>query len=250
VRVGVLLCDHIDDAVLAEGHDDYPERYRRLLAPHPERQPDVDTPVAERSLQPVVFDLTAGEMPDDPRQCEAWLIGGSRLDAHGDDGFVPDLVDFSAATQRAGIPQVGICFGHQVLARALGGTVERADGWGAGVRTYELVGSAPWIEPSPLPREEVAIVASHRDQVTRLPPDADLLLRAPYCPIAGFRVGDTVFGVQGHPEFDAALSRTLTTRRRGTLGEPTASEALASLHRRPDDGLVNRWIRRFLAGVR
>jgi GMP synthase (glutamine-hydrolysing) len=248
LRVGVLLCDHIDDAVQAEGHADYPERYRRLLdPPTAELTAEAGGGEARRPIRPVMFDLTTGDMPEDPQQCEGWLIGGSRRDAHADDGFVPTLVRFAAAARQAAVPQVGICFGHQILARALGGTVERADGWGAGVHTYEVVDAAPWMA-----REvtEVAIVASHRDQVTRLPEDAELLLRAAYCPIAGFRIGETVFGVQGHPEFDTALSRTLSLRRRTTLGEPTASAALDSLRRPPDNRLVNRWIRGFLTGTR
>lgn len=247
LRIGVLLCDHIDDAVQAEGHADYPERYRRLLDPPTEELTAEETDDGERPpIRPVVFDLTAGDRPDDPEQCDGWLIGGSRRDAHANDGFVPALVGFAAAAHQAAVPQVGICFGHQILARALGGTVARADGWGAGVHAYELVDAAPWMTDAVT---EVAIVASHRDQVTRLPLDAELLLRAPYCPVAGFRVGETVFGVQGHPEFDVALSRTLSLRRRTMLGEPTARAALDSLRRTPDNPLVNSWIRRFLTGM-
>jgi GMP synthase-like glutamine amidotransferase len=243
----VLLCDHIDDPVQAEGHADYPERYRRLLDPPAEELTTEEVGDGEAvALRPVMFDLTTGGMPEDPQQCDGWLIGGSRRDAHADDGFVPALVGFSAAAHDAAVPQVGICFGHQVLARALGGAVERADGWGAGVHAYEVVDAAPWMAGEP---PEVAIVASHRDQVTRLPPDAELLLRAPYCPIAGFRIGETVFGVQGHPEFDTALSRCLSLRRRTALGEATASAALESLRRAPDDILVNSWIRGFLLGM-
>jgi GMP synthase-like glutamine amidotransferase len=236
-RVGVLLCDHIDDDVVAEGHADYPERYRRLLS----------TDAGEDRIRPIMFDLTAGEMPTDPGQCDAWLIGGSRLDAHGEDGFVADLVEFAAAARSADIPQVGICFGHQILARALGGAVTRADAWGVGVRTYQVHGWAPWIEHGP---SQVAIVASHRDQVVALPPGAELVLAAPYCPIAGFRVRDLVFTVQGHPEFDTALSRSLTTRRREAIGDATADAALESLETAPDSPLVNGWIRRFLTAGR
>lgn len=244
LTVGVLICDHLDPEVVAL-HPDYPQRYRSVLAP-----PDTSSPAdagADPALEPVMFDLTAGELPDQPERCDAWLIGGSRLDAHSDEGFVPELVDFAAECHTAGVPLVGICFGHQIVARALGGTVERADGWGAGVRSFEVAAQAPWMLHPP---ESVSMVVSHRDQVTRLPTGAELLLRAGYCPIAGFRVGDSVFCIQGHPEFDTELSRTLCSRRRRAMGDEVTDEALASLAEPSDGDLVNGWIRRFLLASR
>ena len=236
----MLICDHLDPEVVAL-HPDYPERYRSALVP-----PGPSSPAnsgVDPAIELVVFDLTAGELPDRPERCDAWLIGGSRLDAHSDEGFVPELVGFASTCHTVGVPLVGICFGHQIVARALGGTVERADGWGAGVRSFEVVGTSDWMDRPPA---SVSMVVSHRDQVTRLPVGAELLLRAEYCPIAGFRIGSSVFCIQGHPEFDLALSRTLCTRRRHAMGDEVTDRALASLAAPTDGDLVNDWIRRFL----
>lgn len=238
LRIGVLICDHLDPAIL-ERHADYGPRYRELLAP----PGDPEGPGAEASFDVVELDLTAGELPDDPAACDAWLVGGSRLDAHGDGGFVPGLVEFVARVLSENVPLVGICFGHQILARALGGRIERAGSWGAGVKRFSVLGSAPWIT---VPSDPVSLVVSHRDQVADLPPGAELVLTAAYCPVAGFRVGERAFAVQAHPEFDTGLSRTLSEGRREIMGDDVTADALASLDLPTDSGQVNRWIRRFL----
>ena len=235
LRVGILLCDHLDDEVAAR-HGDYEGRYRTLLGP--------------LGVDAVVHDLTRGEAPASTAECDAWLVSGSRRSAYDDEAFVPALTRFVADAVEADVPVVGICFGHQVVARALGGRVERAEGWGIGVKRYHLGGGArtgagppPWMEGSP---ESFTMVVSHRDQVVELPDGAELLASAEYCPVAAFHVGDGVFCVQGHPEFDVALSATLSRRRRAAIGHDVVEAGLASLGTAPDNPLVAEWIQRFL----
>ena len=79
-----------------------------------------------------------------------------------------------ARDRRRRAPFVGICFGHQLLAQALGGTVERAaDGWGVGVQRLRRSSTrSPWMEPA---LDAVALIASHQDQVVEVPADARVI---------------------------------------------------------------------------
>ena len=89
------------------------------------------------------------------------------------------------------------------------------------------------------------ILMSHQDQVVELPPDAELLATADYCPVGAYRVADHVFCVQGHPEFVPALSATLAERRRERIGDETVDAALTSLARPLDHARIVEWIGRF-----
>jgi GMP synthase-like glutamine amidotransferase len=129
---------------------------------------------------------------------------------------------------------VGICFGHQILAEALGGRVEKsAKGWGLGVQDYELVARPGWAAGLP---DRFAVRALHQDQVVTLPPDATVLARSPHCDYAALAYGDPeapeAISLQPHPEFDAAFMDDLIALRTGTvLAEDAAAEARAGLAR-------------------
>jgi GMP synthase - Glutamine amidotransferase domain len=142
-------------------------------------------------------------------------------------------------------PLVGICFGHQLVARALGGETRAADqGWGVGVHECRLVASPPWL---PAGTEGFALLCSHKDQVTRLPEGAELLATSAFCPISAFTVGEHLLCFQGHPEFTAAYARELMDFRRELLGEAVHGAGIASLDRPVDSVRVGRWILAFVA---
>jgi hypothetical protein len=87
----------------------------------------------------------------------------------------------------------------------------------------------------------------HADQVQRLPPESVVLAAAPHCPIAMFRVGENMLGIEGHPEFPAPYVEALVTSRRERIGEERSQAAIASLDEKTDDAIVARWIANFLA---
>ena len=98
---------------------------------------------------------------------------------------------------------MAVCFGHQLLAQAMGGRVAKSpDGWGAGVHAYELLRTGePWmVPPSDGP---LRIIASHQDQVVELPDGAVLLARTDHCPVAAYTLGPAALAIQPHPEFTA-----------------------------------------------
>ena len=176
---------------------------------------------------------------------EAYAITGSPAGACDPLPWIAPLEGFlRAAKGRAKL--VGICFGHQILAQALGGRVAKAPrGWGLGLHRYELAGAAPWLDAP----ASVTGTASHQDQVVKAPPGSTTLAASAFTPHAMLAYGDDALSFQFHPEFAPAFSRALFTQRR-VPGLPQAQHdaAIASLDRPNDNARVGRWIDRFLRG--
>jgi GMP synthase-like glutamine amidotransferase len=234
LRVGLLLCDHLDpDAADAAGGD-YTVLFPRRFEPH--------------GLDLHVFDATVGDLPASTSDCDAWITSGSRRSATDQEGWIVQLRDLLADLASEERPQAGICFGHQLTALALGGEVQRAAvGWGAGLRAFDVVAAPAWMEDDDgAAPERFALLMSHQDQVVGLPPGAEVVATADYCPVGAYRVAHHVFCLQGHPEFVPGLSRHLTTVRRQVLGDDVADAAIASLDGPADQDRVAGWIARFL----
>ena len=115
--------------------------------------------------------------------------------------------------------------GHQMVAQALGGRVEKAQvGWGIGAQRYDTVLPLP-----SLPGPTTTLLASHQDQVVQVPADATVWSTSDYCPVAGMVVGERMLTVQGHPEFTPALVAALYDSPRGRLGDAAVDAAKATL---------------------
>lgn len=230
MRVGLLLCDRLDRDVVAAVGGDYTELFPRRFAP--------------LGLELSVFDLTAGELPDDAAldELDGWMISGSRRSVYEEEGWIRSLEGLTVELVRARRPVAGICFGHQMVARALGGEVAPAEvGWGVGGRRFDVVERAPWMDDGP----DFTLLMSHQDQVTRLPEQAQLLATSDYCPVGAYRIDDRVFCVQGHPEWVPDLSRELMGRRRDRIGPDRVDAALATLGGPLDQDRVAGWIAGF-----
>jgi GMP synthase (glutamine-hydrolysing) len=145
-------------------------------------------------------------------------------------------------------PVLGVSFGHQLLARALGGAVERDPGGPeVGTRQVELT---PEGRRDPLfsgLQSPLLVQASHEDHVAALPPGATLLARNGHSPVQAFAVGPNVRGVQFHPEFDAPRSRALCEEARTSLDSARpglADAALASIRETPGaERVLANWVR-------
>jgi GMP synthase (glutamine-hydrolysing) len=225
--VGLLLCDHLDDDV-AEQVGDYTELFPAIFEP--------------AGVDLVVYEVTRGELPDRLDAHDGWIVSGSRRSTYEDEDWIRRLEDLVRRIVGEQQPLVGICFGHQMVAQALGGTVARADvGWGVGRKAFDVVAAPEWMAPV----ERFDILMSHRDQVTRLPEGAEVVATADYCPVGAYRIGDHVFCVQGHPEFVPELSRILMGKRREVIGDEVVDAALETLHEPPDSEHVVAWMAEF-----
>jgi GMP synthase-like glutamine amidotransferase len=229
VTIGLLLCDHLDPDVV-EQVGDYTDLYPAAFGP------------AGVDLR--IYDVTAHEFPGSVDECDGWIVSGSRRSAYEDEGWIHRLGELIVELDAARRPTVGICFGHQLIAQSLGGTVERAEvGWGVGAKRFDIVEHADWMDPE---RRGFSILMSHRDQVTRLPERAELLATAEYCPVGAYRIDDHVFCVQGHPEFVPRLSAMLMTKRRDVIGDQVVDSGLISLEGPLDHDHVIDWMADFL----
>ncbi|NLA36716.1 MAG: hypothetical protein GX868_13685 [Actinobacteria bacterium] len=231
-RIGLLVCGHVHPDAQDLGGD-YPELFGELFEPH--------------GYEVVPFAAEDGVLPDSIDDCDAWLTSPSRASVTDDLPWIAGVSEFLVAAVRAERPVIGVCFGHQLLAEALGGAVERAAvGWGIGVKTYDVVSPKPWMTPA---LDRVNLVASHEDQVTVLPDGAELLLSAEYCPNAAYALGERCIALQPHIEFSAALSGRLMTLREAITPAPIIAAARATLTLPVDRVTVAGWFANFLDTV-
>ncbi|MGI9135283.1 MAG: glutamine amidotransferase-related protein [Rhodoferax sp.] len=174
-----------------------------------------------------VFKTTRGEYPERFDDYQAVLLTGSHADAFSDLPWVVELRRRVSELLAQRKKLVGVCFGHQLIALCLGARVQRAaQGWGVGRQRYDWHRSdLPHFEG----RSEVALLASHQDQVLELPPGARLVASNDFCPVAAFTLDKHVFCIQPHPEFVEDVSAYLLEKRRNLLGEPLYSKARNSL---------------------
>jgi GMP synthase-like glutamine amidotransferase len=204
--------------------DDLPRRVQPMLGDYPQLYAHL---LRDQPVETVDFAVHRGETPESIDDCDGWIIGGSRHSVYDDlewIGIGEELVRAAVAAER---PVVGICFGHQMVASALGGRVEASGGgWGLGALDFGVVDPVPWYRA-----DRLTLIASHRDQVTELPRGADVWATADYCPIAGMTIGERVWTMQGHPEFTAALAEELYSGRVDSLGAETVERARSTLPR-------------------
>jgi GMP synthase (glutamine-hydrolysing) len=148
--------------------------------------------------------LVHGDRPEG-YDFDGFVVTGSRSSAYDDDEWIAAAKAWCREAIDRGLPGLGVCFGHQLLADVLGGTVEPMGEYELGYRTVERVADDPVLEGL---GDEFLVFTTHSDTVTELPADAALLLENDYG-VHGFRHGRVV-GVQAHPEYDQATAESVT----------------------------------------
>ena len=213
MQIGILQTGQAPD-ILKDASGDYPDMFARLLA--------------DRGLTFRTYLVEEMAFPADIHDCDGWLITGSRHGAYEDHPFIKPLEDFIRRAYAAKVPLVGICFGHQIIAQALGGTVERYDGgWSVGPTEYDFDG------------EVLTMNAWHRDQVTALPEGAERIGTNAFCENAALVYGDRAFTVQAHPEFaDSFVDGLMQTRGKGVVPDALMAEAGKRLGRPNSSPLI------------
>jgi len=230
MKIGLLVCDHVRPEFVGISGD-YEDMFRRLFADH--------------EVEVVAYDAVNGVLPADPSEADAWLTTGSRHSVNDDATWIRALEDFVREVAAAGVPFVGICFGHQLIAKALGGSVVRSDrGWGVGMQEV-IVNQDLGLGDS------YRVLTSYQDQVSTVPPGGEILGWNEHCPVSVMGVGSTILGIQGHPEFESEYSAALMESRRGTvIPEETVEAGLASLNDQPEGGRLAVWILEFIDQAR
>ncbi|MCX8225380.1 MAG: type 1 glutamine amidotransferase [Sulfitobacter sp.] len=218
MKIGILQTGHSPDN-MKEQLGDYGEMFTKLLGGH--------------DFEFQIWSVVDGDFPDSAVDADGWLITGSKFGAYEDHGWIPPLEQLILAIRDTGRPLVGVCFGHQIIAKTLGGKVEKFDGgWSVG-RTEYTVNGAP-----------MALNAWHQDQVTALPQGAQVVGSSDFCANAALLYDNQIWTIQPHPEFNAEfIDGLIRTRGKGVVPDDKLADAAKLL----DDPTNNADIAAYIA---
>ncbi len=182
MKIGILQAGHSPDE-LRDSVGDYGEMFTRLLDGH--------------GFDFQIFSVVDGEFPAGTQDADGWLITGSKHGVYEDHDWIPPLEELIRDIRDAGQPLVGVCFGHQIIAQALGGRVEKFDGgWSIGRTEYNFG------------NQKLALNAWHQDQVVEAPEGAEIVASTDFCANAAMMIGDKILTIQPHPRvYGPRLSR-------------------------------------------
>lgn len=204
MKIGILQTGRSPEQLVSE-FGEYGEMFQTMLA--------------NRGFDFQTYDVIESEFPKTIDECDGWIITGSKFGAYEDHPWIPPLESLVRELHAAKRPLIGVCFGHQIIAQALGGTVEKyAGGWSVGRVEYTTSdgGSLP-------------LFAWHQDQVITPPMGAVTVSSTDFCKHAAMTIGDHIYTIQPHPEFDAGFVKGLAeTRAKGVVPDPQRLAAIKS----------------------
>lgn len=230
MNIGILQCDEVEEELRPVfGH--YPTMFTTLLKLNPD-------------LEFKVYNVERGELPKTLVECDAYLITGSRHGVNDELPWIAELEHFVRAVHASKIKLIGICFGHQIVAKALGGKVIKSPkGWGVGTSVNTILQKKSWMNPS---YDRMHLLVSHQDQVVELPENAEVLASNHHCPFYMLQIENHLVTVQGHPEFSKDYSKALIEKRKQSLGTDCYENGINSLQLEIHDSIFAQWMINFL----
>ncbi|MBT3437044.1 MAG: amidotransferase [Oceanospirillaceae bacterium] len=229
MNICILHIGFANPAVTSK-HQPSPVRFQNLLGPF----------MPETRWQ--VINCVEDALPTDTSLFDGYLITGGKYSVFEDLPWQYQLFDFIRSVHANKVPLAGICYGHQAIAHALGGEVERfIGGWGVGINQLQTTQLPKWMQPQPA---QLDLLAMHQDQVTQLPPHCDVFLSSDFCPISGFYQAHRLFAIQQHPEFTPELCQDLIERRQDRIGS-IYQQSIDSLNTPHQGAVVGQWIAQF-----
>lgn len=234
LTIGILEAGIIDDHLIAK-HGTYAQMFVDMFK-------KIDPSLIFRN-----YKIIEQQYPKNLRECDAYLVTGSKSDAFANELWMLILREFIRKLYRQNIPQLGICFGHQIIAIALGGKAERnPKGWGIGVHKSQMthISTPPsWLHPK---IKEYNLLVSHQDIVTALPPNSVLLASNDFCQNSAFYIDNKVLCFQGHPEISPLFARGLMELRKHIIPRNVYEIGQLSSNIPVNDQLIARWMINFV----
>jgi GMP synthase-like glutamine amidotransferase len=220
-----------------ERHGTYPQMFEQMIR------------AADPSVTFDTVSIPAGEKLPEAAKLEAILLTGSSAGVYDGFDWIAPLEDFVRAADDAKVPMVGVCFGHQLVAQALGGVARKSEkGWGIGRHVYDVAPGNGIVDGA-----RIALAASHQDQVITTPPGAKTILSSDFCEHAGLLyAGGTTLSIQPHPEFSIGYALACCEMAHSKGGAPGSlvAAAKASLAEPLENGKFGAAITRFLTRSR
>ena len=231
MRICVMVCAHVGPD-LTDVMDSYLAMFQRLLAPH----------LPEATITGSM--IIEGTFPASVQDHDVYVFTGSPHGVYEDLEWIRRAEQFVREASAAGKVLIGGCFGHQLIAQALGGKVVKSDkGWGLGVHTHPLLKREAWMEGGP---DRPNVVVSHQDQVVQAPDGAVVLAGTEFCPNAMLRIGDRILTFQGHPEMSIPIVSRLLDLREQRVGAEVFAAGKQSLENQLDHAALGAWISGFI----
>jgi len=231
IKLGILQTNHDKSVEVGDAFPDDAHRFRDLFDAQEDR------------FEYRIYMTIGGELPESLDEQDAFMITGSPLSVLDRHIFTDDLTDFILRCDAAEKPLLGACFGHQAIALALGGKVERSkDGYNVGIEDTTFNDKRPWMNPA---KASLSMYVFHEDQVTELPEGCDLLGSSKKCKNASFAKGNHIFTTQAHPEFSHKFMSCVLGFTENKIPADAVRDAWHSMDRQQQGHVFGVWATNF-----